>query len=266
MADKEDTKIHVGYFILILIAIAVGGLLLVWWEPVVAWLVVALLMTLFIAMSGFNIKGLGSGCLIDERDRISLSRLQLIAWTLLVLSAYYTAVMVNIRNGVPDPLAVAIPAELWVLMGISATSLVGSPLLVRGQGQHRVNVIGEDGIARGDAPSDASWQNLFCGETNSNDKYQDISRVQMFYFTFILVLAYGFFLGRMFVDAGRAAAGEAQIVELPAVSAGMLALLGISHTAYLGKKGLRTDIERKIPKTKVARGKTATAGNKGDQS
>ncbi len=63
-------------------------------------------------------------------------------------------------------------------------------------------------------PSHAQWSDLFRGEEVGNGAYLDIGRVQMFYFTFILVLAYGYTLGGMFSNS------EGGITELPAVSEG----------------------------------------------
>lgn len=61
---------------------------------------------------------------------ISLSRFQMLVWTVLVLSAYGTLAVT--RAAELDPLTaldVEIPQTVWVLMGISTTSLVGSPLI-----------------------------------------------------------------------------------------------------------------------------------------
>lgn len=71
--------------------------------------------------------------------------------------------------------------------------------------------------------------------TKDSKDYLDISRIQMFFFTFILLVAYGYYLGQMFLNYGE---GYETIDSLPAISAGMLALLGISHSAYLGNKAI----------------------------
>jgi hypothetical protein len=50
-------------------------------------------------------------------------------WTIVVLSAFFAAVLSNLMAGQPNPLAIAVPSELWLLMGISTTSLVSSLLI-----------------------------------------------------------------------------------------------------------------------------------------
>ena len=53
----------------------------------------------------------------------------------------------------------------------------------------------------------------------------------MFYFTVVAVMSYGYALADMF---GTAAPGN----EFPAVSSGLLGLLGISHAGYLAEKAM----------------------------
>jgi DNA polymerase family B len=78
--------------------------------------------------------GRWAGILIDERKVMTLSRFQIIMWTVIILSAYFT--MVNARIyasalGAPgDPLAIEIDWQLWAPLGISSTSLVGTPLIM----------------------------------------------------------------------------------------------------------------------------------------
>ena len=90
-------------------------------------------------------------------------------------------------------------------------------------------------LSKNDDDRKSSWRDLFCGEDKDNNDFLDISRVQMFYFTFILVLTYAFTIGAEMLSLGGEGMG---ISELPPVSAGMLALLGISHSAYLGRKSI----------------------------
>jgi hypothetical protein len=114
----------------ILVGIALAGLWLSRYSLILSWLVMLVLMITFLVVAGAAITGLRRGLLIDGRNKISLSRFQLIAWTVVVLSAFLTAALFNIRAGADDPLAIAIPEQLWILMGISTTSLIGSPLLL----------------------------------------------------------------------------------------------------------------------------------------
>ncbi len=57
-------------------------------EPVFLWAVIAGVMALFVIALGWGANGKWFGILIDTRNRVSLSRLQITLWTLLALSAY----------------------------------------------------------------------------------------------------------------------------------------------------------------------------------
>ena len=261
--DMKQLATNAIWFLVILAAIAAVG---IWVPPNLrtwSWAIVFALMTLSIMLAGKSIKGLWRGCLIDSRCKFSLSRLQMIGWTILVLSGYLIAVLANIRADAPDPLAIAVPQELWILMGISTTSLVASPLMLstkRGrakkpdpdqtdatmarlkeQGQARVTCDGF--VVENDDPKEAQWSDLFRGEETGNAANLDVSKIQMFYFTFILWIAYAVALGRGFLE------GAETFNQLPTVSAGMLALLGISHTGYLGHKAAPLSKEEAPPAT-----------------
>jgi len=87
------------------------------------------LLAVFATVAGQGVVGRWRGALIDERNKMSLFRLQMLLWTVVVVTGILAAALANIAGGQPSPLSIAIPAELWVLMGISTTSLVGSPLI-----------------------------------------------------------------------------------------------------------------------------------------
>lgn len=95
-------------------------------------------MLLFFVLLGIFISGRPAGILIDERNQMSLSRFQMVVWMLIILSAYLTIALSRITAGllggeissITDALSVGIPQELWVLLGISTVSLVGSPLIL----------------------------------------------------------------------------------------------------------------------------------------
>jgi hypothetical protein len=273
-----------GVFLILLLIMAGGG----WWLagrwPFVAWWVVLVCMAGFVILLGHAFTGgLWRGALITPQNRVSLSRLQMVAWTVLILSTLFTFMLVNVRGAAVDPLAVAVPAELWVLMGISATSLVGSPLLLSPKRERpprpehaqkqldEQNVrlaargeepIGRDGVlACHGSPSDSRWSDLFRGEEVRNAAYLDIGRVQMFFFTLVLVLAYAYLVGGMLME--RQHAGGGTLAALPELSQGMLALLGISHSAYLAGKALPgSDKTEDIPARGRAESEPAAPGHR----
>jgi hypothetical protein len=216
------------------------------------WLAVLALLALFALIAGHGVTGLWFGLLIDTRNKVSLSRLQMFAWTILILSGYLAAVMVNIDNHQPEPAAIAIPSELWVLMGISTASLVGSPLILALKKSRPANeeeaertleqlatrvsdpeqLLVRGQIILNQRPEAARLADLFQGTETGNAGQLDLAKLQMFFFTLVLLFAYGAALGALFGQGGQ------KITSMPALDAGMLALLGISHAGYLVNKAL----------------------------
>ena len=192
----------------------------------------------------------GWGVLIDTRNKVSLSRFQLVLWTVVILSGYLTAVLVNLDLGQSLPLNITIPPEVWVLMGISTTSLVGSPLLLnlkRAQlasdadreqalqqlAQQSVDTAAvqiQGVVVQNTTLRAAQWSDLFRGSQTHDAGQVDLGKLQLFFFTLVLVLAYSAALLALFGrDAGP-------IASLPVPDGGTLVLLGISHAGYLVNK------------------------------
>jgi IPT/TIG domain len=224
-----------------------------------AWLGVMALLIAFIVVAGKFITGYWRGALIDDRNQISLSRLQLALWTGLILSAYLEAALSNIRLAQAEsPLTIGMPAEIWAVLGIATTSLVGSPLILATKrdrvpdpldAKNTLNQLGNAGvpaIAEGQvikyrSPADASWSDMLTGDETANGTHLDLGKVQMFFFTFVLVVAYAVALGSLFLHT------DGKIGSLPALDAGMIALLGISHAGYLANKAIpRSDPSRQV--------------------
>jgi len=251
---------------IVLIGLRTPSTQIVW-----AWIGTLVLLAGFATVAGHGILGLWLGLLIDERNKMSLSRLQMILWTIVVLSGFLTAALWNISKGQVDALAIAVPAQLWLLMGISTTSLIGSPLirstkmtepvaanaaqskmiaiqeqqtraeLIRqGLTDKEIDILGKIVIWKW--PWDARLADLFQGEEIGNAAHLDLGKIQMFYFTLVLVLAYAVMLGTMFSGIGITHISPdgkfitSAISGLPSLPDGMVALLGISNGGYLGNK------------------------------
>lgn len=220
-----------------------------------AWAVMAGLLVAFLAVLGDGVNGIRRGVLVDSRNRVSLAKIQMAAWTVLILSAYAAAALGNIGTGQADPLNVSIPNELWLAMGISTTSLIGAPLilnpkkrdaktaersaeytrqleLLREQGVDPDSVERKGTLVAYKDPRHSRWADLFQGEETGNAALLDLAKVQMFFFTAILVLVYAIGVGDTLADA------RGDVRALPHLDESMIALLGISHAGYLGKKAL----------------------------
>lgn len=225
----------------------------------VAWLVLAVSLVAFAAIAGHGIKGVWRGMFVDERNMISLSRLQMLVWTVVVLSAYGTIALARVQE--PETaLDVKVPETLWLLIGISTTALVGSPLLKntkRGKGSaleeqekneilenqredlsKKVRVEGR--IVSKKSVDDASWSDLFTGEEVTNVAHLDLAKIQMFFFTVLLVLSYVVALWSLFADCTVSEAQpKCSVPEaLPSLGDGALKLLTISHGGYLVNKAV----------------------------
>jgi hypothetical protein len=264
---NEETKWKKSYssaLVVILLVIALPGLLIPVKYRLVAWLLTLLLMMLFTLIVGIGLCGRCLGVFIDERNFVSLSRFQIVVWTLVVISAILVAFLSNISSGIDYPLKIVIPPELWILMGISVTSSVASPLIKNSQMEKDISKdidkIGElkklanqRGIIKGSKDTfsnmgvilfkkdltQAHFIDIFKGEKLTDGGYLDFAKIQMFYFTIILVIAYGVAIGRMFLSEASA------IGSLPPFDSAILALIGISHTGYLSNKAVTGPIKNK---------------------
>lgn len=105
------------------------------------WLFTLVGMVLFTMLASYSITGrFWLGWLINEQYRMSLSRLQMFLWAVVVLSAFFVAVLANISAGhIQMAVNIAIPQELWLAMGISVTSLVSSPLIITQKKKKQTN-------------------------------------------------------------------------------------------------------------------------------
>lgn len=191
-----------------------------------------------IALLGIALHDDPLGILIDERNKMSLSRLQVTVWSVIILSAFASIGLGRVQANVTDPLAIAIPEELVWVLGITVTALVGTPLI------HKVKAdaagVNPPNLGDGEAmlgrlvvnttPAGADWTDLFMGEEGANAHDIDVGKVQMFYFTAIAALVYA-------LSVLQALGGSASSVDsLPALSSGLAALLGVSNGAYLAYK------------------------------
>jgi hypothetical protein len=234
--------------VVIVVTVALG--LIVWSGFVAAraitmWFVILFSFSIFLAFLGRWICGRAGGILVGERNLMSLSRFQMVAWTVLILSAYLAMALYRLRSGVKDPLTIAMDWHLWALMGISTTSMIGSPLLLGNKAQKEIdpdainkaekqlketldstNLVGT--LYANKSMQDASFSDIFQGDEVGNTSFIDVAKVQMFFFTMVTLVGYGAAVFHLLRGTDHSA--------MPAVSEGMIALLGISHAGYLASK------------------------------
>lgn len=116
------------------------------------WIANVLIVLGAIAVLGHGVRGRWLGLLINRDNRMSLTQLQLILWTAIAVSGLFTAALSNLSVRLPAgddaeaaaagyrlpdwierALDVAIPPELWLLLGINVASFAGSAILKQGK-------------------------------------------------------------------------------------------------------------------------------------
>jgi hypothetical protein len=216
----------------------------------VTWALTEVLVLLAIMVMGGAVNGRLEGVLIDSRNRISLSKFQVLLWTVVVLSSLIAAAAFNITHFEGGaPLDIAIPNELLGAMGISAISFVASPALLQlkanqettetglALAQDKLNLAPGQAGATGQlfrlcSPQLASWTDMFLGDDVGNVGSADISKVQQFSITLLLV---GIYIGSVWALFTHATP-QTGVTALPALSSGFVMLMAISHASYLAYK------------------------------
>jgi hypothetical protein len=237
------------WLILLVVLLIISGL---WFPHGFNVLGVAFFLFLFMVALGVHVCGRPAGILINERNLMSLSRFQLVVWTLLILSAYLTVALARIRVGTPDALAIQLDWRLWALLGISTTSLVGSPLILSTkkakdpadlekvtnkvatefkQDADEVKATRQGLLYGNPSAADARFSDMFEGEELENTAYIDMAKVQMFFFTLVAAVSYAILLFKLIITQA-----PQDLASLPALPDGLIAILGISHAGYLGNK------------------------------
>ena len=105
--------------------------------PAAAWAACIVFTLALLVLAGREVNGRWLGILIDARNKYSLARLQIMIWTVMVMTAYLTFALPRIRlmaQGTltqANALDITFPKELILAMGISAVSFAGSSLIKR---------------------------------------------------------------------------------------------------------------------------------------
>jgi hypothetical protein len=200
-----------------------------------SWAGSALVLLLLAALLGtlVRIKPGPLAILIDSRGRFSLNHLQLVVWSIVVISLVAGVFFGRLIDGVADPLGFTIPDRVLGLLGIS----VGSAVTVGA-----VKATKSAKAASAETPTLASYSTThnppFLGqvfmleEGEFSDQVVDVTKFQSFGITVVLVVAYVAMAINAIVNAKTAAS----ITALPDISGTFLVLLGISYAGYAGGK------------------------------
>jgi hypothetical protein len=246
---------------------------------------------------GGKFLGCRQGILVDRRNMMSLSKLQILIWTLLAVSGFITLAALKMANNIQNPLDVGIPETVWAVMGISTASFVGSPFLkndnMKGDIKNDkgkpldeekkklvlidLNKDKEEDSGKKEArgsevvnkyPWQANFSDLFRGEEIGNSEMPDLGKIQMFLFTIITSIAYAALIYNLIkmipektpeiialqhspvitTNATLQLQLQGKIsdaYDLPDISAGIAALLGISNAGYLASKSVPREVAPK---------------------
>ena len=213
-----------------------------------AWLVTLVLLVLMLRAIGIALNDRPAGIIIDNRNRISLSKAQMVVWTLLILSALITLAATKLAALGGAPASLDISNTLLALMGISAASLIATPTLLS---------LKPAAVDSRGAAEEARWTDLVQGDDAANKDAVDISKVQQLLISLLVMIIYAFLIGNMLrygagaeaaaaanaagtdaASVARAVAENAGRIGLPALSADLVWLIGISHVGYLGYKAV----------------------------
>lgn len=190
----------------------------------IAWALSVLPLLLLAAWLGVSLKRGYAGILIDSRGRYSLSQLQMVLWTLLVLSLLSGLFFARVYSGIQDALSFAIPTELLIVMGISIGGGAIASTIKAGK-----DAANPDRIAASNAQDRPRFAQIFLLEEGAlADQVVDVAKFQNFWLTLILIVAY---IALVIQGVTSAAA-----MVLPGFDDKFLVLLGISHAGYVAGK------------------------------
>jgi uncharacterized protein (TIGR03437 family) len=198
--------------VLLLLAAFAGN---VAWAPthlLGSWLVTLGAVAVSLALIGLS-GGRWEATFIDNRNRMSLSKLQVILWTVAILSSIVSASCFNAGSlgDVTKIIGVEIDPTLWALLGIPITSAIGTVLALSGKGSRtesqqeleetRKNLQATTGVPEQNIQNnghvltkanlrDARWSDLVRGDDVGNGDTIDFSKVQQLYFTLLTLLIF----------------------------------------------------------------------------
>ncbi|MET9632133.1 hypothetical protein ABZX92_32195 [Lentzea sp. NPDC006480] len=189
-----------------------------------AWLVSALVIVLLAVVIPSRLGALS--VLRDARGRYSLSRLQVMLWTVVLLSLIAGMAFGRFAAGQVDVAGFQIPSQVLWLLGISLASAVVAAAVKVVKSTNRPEAVAAYPMGK---EGGKLWEMLTVEEGASAGKSVDLTKFQNLVVTVLLVALYV----AQAVSALKAVNNPAGIAGLPAFSDAFLVLLGVSHAGYL---------------------------------
>lgn len=238
------------------------------------WLVMLLLLVAFLAVLGRAVTGTWRGIVMNSRNLVSLSRFQALLWSVLVLSMFLALSFARLRDEGALRIA-AIPEEALALLGGAGASAVFANGILAGKASKRLDPEEQEAasralfekyrpeyerhhqdpagawdearaecqylLARNTRATEARFRNMFEGDQTGNGHTIDFAKVQLFFFTLVVAIAFVAAFWTGFDDAPGDARGEGDgevslpdgLPELPVSVVGALA---VSQSGYVASK------------------------------
>jgi hypothetical protein len=195
-----------------------------------SWAGSAAVITLLAVFLGYR-AGVGTGplgILIDGRGRFSLTHLQLVAWTIVILSLICGICLGRWFDGLADPLGFSVPSQVLGLLGVA-----GSSAVIAGGVKSTKDATSPEQVAASNEVDKPRLSQIFLAEEGAfADQVIDVAKFQGFIVTVVLIIAYVGLEIQTINDAGSVE----KLTALPDFSPTFLTLLGISQGTYvLGK-------------------------------
>ena len=205
---------------------------------------------------GWAITGRAAGIALSSWNDYSLSKLQVVLWTIVVLGAFVAIASLRLLGffgfaAAADPLDIAIPGPLLAAMGIAAFTSTATPSIlalkstqpseppqIAAARQRQTDATGGQArdfahtgqtVGRASATT-ASWIDIVTGDELANAGTVDLSKVQHLLVTLLLLGTYIGLVIRQLAGASHPLAG------LPDPGSAFVELLAISHAGYLAYK------------------------------
>lgn len=256
MSTKQTQNLLLIAFFIFALWLGIG--LFAHFHALLIWGLSAALLTILLIYLGLSEaqQPLWYGVLVEKnRNRTSLSRLQVTLWTVVIISAYLSVALIRTmpdaldppppcatpedETCIPQPLNLAFPNEIWIALGISTVSFAGSSLIkTNKRNKTQVGLQTQPNAETALVPYTApqpQLRDIFFGDDEANWNAIDLSKVQMFFFTVTLITVYVFAIGSFITN--QALIRAPTIFEFPTFSSSMTIILGISHAGYLFIKG-----------------------------
>lgn len=193
-------------------------------------------MALLAAVVGKLRSGSFFGIFIDSRDTWSLTQFQLVLWTFIIIPVLIAVVIGRATEDPSTAWDIAVPGEIWGLLGISMGSTVLAVAIKSQKNGPSTSPLGAGDrvLARTEALQ-ARFSDMFAYDEGTGSLTRlDVTKFQNFVFTVALAVTYLWNCLWLFGKAGTPSA----ITGLPALSGVALGILGISHAGYLTGKAI----------------------------